>query len=894
MRALRLLLLSAAAQAAAREVEVQPAGIPAILPSPGGMLVPGCNCTEREDVIDAPAPGPPAPAPAEYMDPNAITMEVITVDQLLANKVRLAPDALAAELATKLGLPASKIKIIPWSYPSLGPTARHQSLIPAGDGPTWHQVPGAGKHRPYDPSAAAAGGPAPAPAPPPSTLLTQVHPGVFLQLTDGEGARSTCGCQVDLKAEAAEAAQVDEELGLKAPAGAPKGLFVSAPAPADYLALPPSPMGYQALAPGPAGPSPSPAGTPVTFHITITGVDYNVLAGDQVQMAAFRKMMRGVVSERLLDGPFVLDLKVSPGSVKVTYVLQVAGDPGPVKQTLFGDKAAIDLLEAEVKERVMNTLNAVSTIVGPVRAMVTLPDDLPIPPETRVQLLTRDPCLVGKLRKFKAKYETIIANKLGLNKEQVVINPPIFDLDVPATSLLEVRSCRAARIMGSFFQANSSQTARPPPSGSFLSLNARAPAPAAASPGPAPGTMFAPSPGPSPSPAPFAWESLVYFDLTLSGLSYDKLMASEFHREGFEDSIRSAVETGPLSHFPKDHCRMMMRLKPGSIKVEVIIQVAGDNGPVKAAIFHHAVELEALVMQFVSHVPGIADFVIGTLTVNSLCSQGNCVPLTGAVGALGPAPAPAPGPALVKEVNRPWIAWWSVTFMPPNDVPAAEKFMQMVNEQHGPLARVFGLTLARVPGLSEPTGVNNNLKETEFPRPLDTAVALGPRPGGPALEISQFDFQGASLAHSGLPGGAPTSAELIKDTTTQDQMNALWAIRATAMAGVAHGLAIKAAIEGTERSVQQAFQASQAALLNSHHIPAQIAPPMVVGRGLQSPYGPWIPGGPIVDRYGPPPPMGDGPGIGLVETEAKQGRWSAKPTKRHQPPSLRAGAQPTP
>ena len=47
---------------------------------------------------------------------------------------------------------------------------------------------------------------------------------------------------------------------------------------------------------------------------------------------------------------------------------------------------------------------------------------------------------------------------------------------------------------------------------------------------------------------------------------------------------------------------MMMRLKPGSIKVEVIVQVAGDKGPVKAAIFHHAVELEALVMHVCMYV----------------------------------------------------------------------------------------------------------------------------------------------------------------------------------------------------------------------------------------------------------------------------------------------------
>jgi hypothetical protein len=725
----------------------------------------------------------------------------------------------------------------------------------------------------------------------PATMLTQVHPGVFLQLADSEGARKTCGCEVDLEAEAAEAAQVDAELGLKSPA-APAGLVGLAPAPAPYLAYPPSPMSSQASAPGPAPlASPSPAGTPVTFHITITGVDYNVLAADQVQMAAFRTMMRGVVTERLPNGLFALDLKVSPGSVKVTYTLQVA-DPGPVKQTLFGDPAAIDKLEADVKKRVMDVLDAVSTIVGPVRAMVTLPDDVPIPPETRVQLLTRDPCLVGKLRKFKGKFETIIAEKLGLAKEQVIINPPVFDADVPSVSLLEVRSCRAARIMASLFQANSSQTARPP-SGprSFLSLDSREPPPEA-SPGPAPGVMFAPSPM-GPSPAPFVWESLVYFDLTVSGISYDKLMASEFHREAFEDAIRTAVESGPLAHFSSSHYRMMMRLKPGSIKVEVVIQVAGDKGPVQSAIFHHAKELEAMVVEFVNHVPGIADFVIGTVGVNSLCSNGNCVPLAG-VGAPGPAPAPAPGPALVKEVNRPWIAWWSVTFRPPNDVPAAAKFMQMVNEPHGPLAQVFSLTLARVPGLADPTGVNNNLAEVDIPRPLDTAVALGPRPGGPALEISQFDYQGHLLANSGLPGSPPTSAELIKDTTSQDQMNALWAIRATAMAGVAHGLAIKAAIEGTERSIQHAFQASQDALLNSHHIPAQIAPPMVVGKGLESPYGPWIPGGPLIDRYGPPPPMGDGPGLGFVETKAKPGRWSAKSTKRHQPPSLRAGMQPTP
>lgn len=89
------------------------------------------------------------------------------------------------------------------------------------------------------------------------------------------------------------------------------------------------------------------------------------------------------------------------------------------------------------------------------------------------------------------------------------------------------------------------------------------------------------------------------------------------------------------------------------------------------------------------------------------CAQGNLSNCTNATGE-----------------NRPWIYVWSVSILQPDPNGEAMKLLLDVDEGCGDLAKLLPLTLARVPGLNYPTFANNTLSDVRLPPPADTAIGI--------------------------------------------------------------------------------------------------------------------------------------------------------------------------
>jgi len=110
-----------------------------------------------------------------------------------------------------------------------------------------------------------------------------------------------------------------------------------------------------------------------------------------------------------------------------------------------------------------------------------------------------------------------------------------------------------------------------------------------------------------------------------------------------------------------------------------------------------------------------------------------------------PAGASPDGPA--KEVNRPWIAFWGITILPPSEPSLPGLFIEAINAplSGSKLPGLLPLTLARVPGMPDPQFSGSGTREAEvrLPAPSAATLALGtPRPGCQGAEdIAKLEIE---------------------------------------------------------------------------------------------------------------------------------------------------------
>jgi len=477
----------------------------------------------------------------------------------------------------------------------------------------------------------------------------------------------------------------------------------------------------------------------------------------------------------------------------------------------------------------------------------------------RVQMLTRDPCLVQRLRRYTAEFQAKIADMLQLPVVQVVVRPPLMEND-PNIGMgfhsflaLADRACVAREAVFSLLQAKNK------PDAEAANATMAQPPALVLAPGPAPGLspFHGPAPAPyfapAPSPSPVAAEgSYVLLSMTLSGIDFAQLSANATLMADLIASIKSTVASQAGNGIGPEHIKVS--LFAGSVVVKAIITPpnGASVGNVISALGSST--LASNVVQGLAALSGIHSVLTGFMAAT--------MPILALGSSAVPAPVPAPPPmamAVTVGKNRPWIAWWSVTIKPPHDVPAAQRLIEIVNTPHGQLSELLPLTLARVPGLRDPEFVYSKLEESRIPRLRDVAVPLGPRPGGALNEAAAFNV-------NDLPGLRPGASGVVKDTSYEDAMYALSAIKERAQEAINEELALKVAIHQTGTVVNNAFQAAQDKMLSSNYVPPEIASPAALGGTIESPYGPWPAGGPLIDRYGPPP---DGQPATFVETKYK-------------------------
>jgi len=160
------------------------------------------------------------------------------------------------------------------------------------------------------------------------------------------------------------------------------------------------------------------------------------------------------------------------------------------------------------------------------------------------------------------------------------------------------------------------------------------------------------------------------------------------------------------------------------------------------------------------------------------------------------------------EVNRPWLAWWRLSILPPGDEAVAMELIKTVNTPHGPFDGLLPLTLARVPSLGYPSFEGSKLGAVELPQPRNVALHLGPVPGG---------------------------------DRSNDLTRAALALQAKAEAELRYGQELHKAIQQAEVRLSTGFNV-QAGFLTGKMLKAPMVHPVAMGGfGPESPYGPYAP-----------------------------------------------------
>jgi hypothetical protein len=332
------------------------------------------------------------------------------------------------------------------------------------------------------------------------------------------------------------------------------------------------------------------------------------------------------------------------------------------------------------------------------------------PPPARIQMLTRDPCLVTMLRLHTEYFHRHLAHLLDVPEEKLILDTPavrgtvgLLQLDSSLNvakkarklPVLAVQQCsdnelhqRERGLLGLISQRNMTQYAS----------NITAPLVYQV----AHDNVSNISNATNATAGPNVTNQRVFLAMHLTNVDYDLLAESWSLVSSFTALVKMAI--GASGHVPPGAIKTVYY--PGSVVVEAtIIPPPGTAATAILAFVNGTVCNETT-----NRLNGMVSLQAATTGVIN-CSQTE-------LKLLDP-------PFKPEEKNRAWVAFWSVVVHEPFADKVAWKLLNEMNDPKSDITKLLPLTLARVPGwkyrsLKEPHAAN----ETRLPPPLDKAVGF--------------------------------------------------------------------------------------------------------------------------------------------------------------------------
>lgn len=386
------------------------------------------------------------------------------------------------------------------------------------------------------------------------------------------------------------------------------------------------------------------------------------------------------------------------------------------------------------------------------------------PPPSRVQMLTRDPCLVYLLRESTSWFKKKVAFLLGVPVDKVIIDPPpvagtvgLLQLDSTTNSYIQLDSTTNLEEETEAKQVPV-LAVRQCSIDSLTDLKERLSLIAAPAPAQANNLMAAPSPaaavytvlapnntnGTNATNATNVSSQRVNLVMKLDNINYDLLAASWQLVTSFTGLVKLAI--GAAGHVPPEAVKMS--LFPGSVVVEAEITppdgVAPEavfaflNGTVCNATLDNLTGLSALQ----SVTTGIIDCNVTSLTL-------------------------VDPPFDVPEANRAWIAFWSVVIEEPFAQDGAWRLLNMMNEHGTQISKLLPATLARIPqqykALLDPQAAIKNANQTRLPPPEDKAVGF--KLPNPYAEEEALKAENKRMKEEGDAAASAANARIAREQT---------------------------------------------------------------------------------------------------------------------------------
>jgi len=655
-------------------------------------------------------------------------VEVVTVDVSLGSRVQEKNQSIASGIASALGVPAARVEVLPESYPL--PAQRQEPIL------AWNRR--------------AALAPVASSSPSPSSRVTGGR-------VAERSAPGSMVAQLLLRRR-----QISLQPMLAPPlafAPAPTASSSPAPVPAFAPSFAPSPVPALALAPGPAamaGLVPPPTVPPDVLRVSfiIENLDFALLIAIGLHTQLEASIKQALASElsikpesislKLLSDSAVVEASLLPS---LSGLIVRCGQPVlrgrrgwrkrrrlrrlHKRRKLCGPNSerrqlALRVMKSDglghiVEGAILGVKGVDFAFRGPVMVSdvsvePSSTDDFGGLKPSRIQLLSRDPCLVRQLRAEGPVFRRVIAQQLGIAPQRLLIEPP--------AAVDEATTARALALL----QRGSCDV---PP-----------------------------------------------------------------HRH----HPRSEAPTDP-----KQRLNQPDRIRPAAGLLARSGSLRGDRrwgvvaSPAPGGAFAPA-PTKAVAHPATSQAPTSGD----SMAPPASMTDGVAFGPMGGVGVVPRVPT-TPSP----EVNRPWIAWWSIGIFPPRDKAAAMQLISAIDTPHGPLDSLLPLTLARVPGLAYPSFARSRLQAVELPAPRNVALHLGPVPGGDRHN---------DLAKAALDLQAKAQAELRYSQT------------------------VRKAIQQEEAHLTASFTNQQGLMEQSVVHPLEVAPAVMFESSPESPYGPWAPG----------------------------------------------------
>jgi hypothetical protein len=351
------------------------------------------------------------------------------------------------------------------------------------------------------------------------------------------------------------------------------------------------------------------------------------------------------------------------------------------------------------------------------------------PPVSRVQMLTRDPCLVRLLREMTPDFKKRIASLIGVPEDKLIVDPPplagtvgLLQLDSTVDSeealhqipVLGMQQCNLAEIGDIVTGLSLLDVSRVAAAAPATARDTAEPSPSPfAEPAPSPQPVASPVPSPQPapeaaSPTPSDVPPLqrVSLSMKLTNIDYDLFAANWSVVSLFTRNVKDAL--GLAGHVPAT--AVQLSVFPGSLVVEAKVTPPPGTALAAVEVFLNDSACSAT-LEKLSTMTSLQNATIGPL---------DCLVLD-----LKTEDSPFP----VKESNRAWIAFWSITIDEPFSQEGAWRLLQSINEPGTELSKLLPATLARIPGmkyraLEEPNMAINGSKEVRLPPPEDKAVGI--------------------------------------------------------------------------------------------------------------------------------------------------------------------------